>query len=116
MTKLIPRLARRKKRVSANIRGTADAPRVAIYRSNRFVYSQAIDDVARKTLASANTVKIESTGSQTKTASAKECGSLLAKILKEKGISKAIIDRSRFNYLGRVMSFVDGLREGGIQV
>lgn len=116
MRTLSKRLARRKKRVSANIRGTATLPRVAIHRSNKFIYAQVIDDTERKTLASANTVALEASTKQKKTESAKACGIILAKTLKDNHIEKVVIDRGRFRYFGRVLALVEGLREGGITV
>lgn len=116
MRTLSQRLARRKKRVSANISGSSSVPRIAIHRSNRYMYAQAIDDKSRKTLVGASSKQIETSEKKTKTESSKEMGKVFASELIKKGVKQAIIDRSRFHYLGRVLQFVEGLREGGIQV
>lgn len=116
MRTLSPRLARRKKRVSANITGSESVPRIAIHRSNRFTYAQAIDDTARITIVGISSVKIETSEKKTKTEAAKEIGKAFAAELKKKGIEKAVLDRSRFHYQGRLLQFVEGLREGGIIV
>lgn len=116
MSKLISRLARRKKRVSSKIAGSPDMPRVAIHRSNKYMYAQVIDDQAKKTITGISTVKLEKSKKMTKTESAREAGKQLASLLQEKKVKRVVFDRSRFLYLGRVKNFVEGLREGGIQV
>lgn len=116
MKKLIPRLARRKKRVSSKISGTAEVPRVAIHRSNKYVYAQVVDDLVKKTIAGISSVKLEKSKKMTKVESAREAGKELAALLQEKKVKRVVFDRSRFLYLGRVKNFVEGLREGGIQV
>jgi large subunit ribosomal protein L18 len=116
MAKLIPRLARRKKRVSSKISGNTEMPRVAIHRSNKYIYAQVVNDEAEKTLTGISTVKIEKSKTISKADSAREAGKQLAELLKEKKVTKVVFDRSRFLYLGRVKNFVEGLREGGIQV
>ncbi len=116
MAKLIPRLARRKKRVSSKISGSGAIPRVAIHRSNKYIYAQVVDDGAEKTIMGISSVKIEKAKKVSKADSAREAGVQLAALLKEKKIEKVVFDRGRFLYLGRVKHFVEGLREGGIQV
>jgi len=110
----LQRKARRKQRVSSNIHGTADRPRVSIYRSNKYIYAQAIDDVAAKTLASCNTFAVKEKG--TKTDKAREAGKKLAELLKGLKITKVVFDRSSFSYNGRVKALAEGLREAEIQV
>ncbi len=106
------RTLRRKKRVSSNIMGLGDVPRVVVFRSNRYIYAQAIDDVKRVTLASSS-----SKGAQGKKGEqAKVAGLKLAEKLKEKKIVRAVFDRSSYTYLGRVKSLCEGLREGGIKI
>jgi large subunit ribosomal protein L18 len=106
------RKLRRKRRVSSNIRGDVEKPRVVVFRSNRYIYAQAIDDTARVTLASASSKG--ATGK--KGDQAKAAGLKLAEKLKEKKIIKAVFDRSSYTYLGRVKSLCEGLREGGIKI
>ncbi len=116
MKKLPPRLARRKKRVSSRISGSAQVPRVVVFRSNKYLYAQLVDDDKQQTLTGISTVKVEKSKKLTKTDAARETGKVFAQMLKEKNISKIVFDRSRFLYLGRVKHFVEGMREGGIQV
>ncbi|MFZ6035064.1 MAG: 50S ribosomal protein L18 [Patescibacteria group bacterium] len=106
------RKLRRKRRVSSNIRGTADMPRVVVFRSNRYIYAQAIDDVVRKTLASSSGKGL----SGKKSEQAKAVGMKLAEKMKGLKISKAVYDRSSYTYLGRVKALCEGLREGGIKI
>lgn len=106
------RKLRRKRRVSSNIHGTSDKPRVVVFRSNKYIYAQAIDDVARKTIASSSAQGLKGKKSD----QAKEVGVNLAGKLKEKKIEKAVFDRSSYTYLGRVKALCDGLREGGIKI
>jgi large subunit ribosomal protein L18 len=116
MRTLSRRLARRKKRVSYNIVGTGDMPRISISRSNRYIFVQAIDDNASATVASIHTKNYEANGNKSKSDSSFEAGRDLAQKLKSLGISKAIIDRGRFHYQGRVKRFVEGLRDSGMKI
>lgn len=116
MRTLSRRLQRRKKRVSANIVGTKEVPRISIFRSNKYLFAQVIDDSAEKTVASIHTKSFEKQDGVKKIDASHEAGKALAAIMKEKKITKAIVDRSRFRYQGRVLMFVEGVREGGIQI
>jgi large subunit ribosomal protein L18 len=109
--------ARRKKRVSANIVGSKERPRIAIYRSNSYIYAQAIDDEARITLVSYSSIKLAKKDAKlNKSDEARQVGVQLAKLLQEKKILKGVYDRSRFAYNGRVKALAEGLREGGLQI
>jgi len=108
----VDRVSRRKKRVSANIKGTSQVPRITVFRSNRYVYAQAIDDSVAKTIAWSSSKDAEGKKSD----QAKKAGLIMAKKLIEKKISKAVFDRNKFSYLGRVRSFCEGVREGGINI
>ena len=110
------RILRRKKRVSSNIWGTKEKPRIAVYRSNMYLYAQAIDDDARKTLASASTSKKDKSIKVKKSDAAKEAGKVLAKLLIEKNIKAGVFDRNRYAYNGRVKMLAEGLREGGLTI
>lgn len=111
------RVTRRRKRVSANIWGTKERPRIAVYRSNMYIYAQAIDDEAKKTLAAVSTMQVKKEGAKLKKAeSAKEAGKLLAKQLLEKNIPAGVFDRNRYEYNGRVKMLAEGLREGGLKI
>jgi large subunit ribosomal protein L18 len=107
------RWSRRKLRVSAKLHGSKEKPRVVIFRSNKYIYSQAVDDTTRKTIAASSALKIKK---MKKTDQAREVGKELAKILKVKGISQGIFDRGPYTYNGRVKALAEGLREGGIKI
>lgn len=114
---------KRHARVRAKIFGTSERPRLSIFRSNRGIFLQLIDDSAGKTLVSAGDFQ-RNTGlpaagkkiKRTKVESAKETGKKLAKLAKEKKIKKAIVDRGGYRYHGRVRASVDGAREGGLKL
>lgn len=113
---LISRTARRKKRVSANISGSSERPRVSIYRSHKYIYAQAINDDAHNTVASVSSVDLKKEAKGTKSEKAKQVGIALAEKLKGLKISAVVFDRSAYAYNGRVKALAEGLREGGIQV
>ncbi|MBU6388712.1 50S ribosomal protein L18 [Patescibacteria group bacterium] len=101
---------RRHARVRAAISGTAERPRLAVYRSNRFVSAQLIDDVAGRTLAAAHGREFK--GSQS--VQAKEVGAAIAKKAKASGITAAVFDRGGYRYGGQVKALADAAREGGL--
>ena len=107
------RKLRRKKRVSMNIIGSAEKPRISVYRSSKYVYLQAIDDIAEKTICAAHSKTVPH---GKKADEAFEVGKKLGLQLKEKNITKAVFDRGPYTYLGRVQRLAEGLRESGIQV
>ena len=105
-------------RIRKKVSGTAERPRLAIYRSLKQIYVQAIDDVTGHTLASASTVEKEfrAGGKGGGNAdSAKTIGAHIAKRLAEKGIEQAVFDRGGFRYHGRVKALADGAREAGLK-
>lgn len=104
---------KRHKRVRAKIFGTSECPRLSIFRSNKSMFLQLIDDSAGKTLVSARSGVGEK---KTKTEIAKNIGKELAKLAKEKKIKKAVVDRGGYRYHGRVKASVDGAREGGLKL
>ena len=109
------RLKRRHRRVRKKIMGTAARPRLAVFRSNKHVYAQAIDDIAGRTLVAASTVEAEQrTGPTATVDAAKSVGLLLAQRAKDAGISTVVFDRGGFSYHGRVAAVADGAREGGL--
>lgn len=110
------RKLRRKLRVSKRIHGTAVVPRISVYRSSKYIYAQAIDDVKRVTLCAFTGQKLETKEKLKKSDQAKQVGIALAGLLKEKKISRAVFDRGAYTYLGRVKQVAEGLREGGIQI
>ena len=108
------RLKRRHRRVRKKIMGTAQRPRLAVFRSNKHVYAQAIDDIAGRTLVAASTVEAEQrTGPTATVDAAKGVGLLLAQRAKA-GIDTVVFDRGGFTYHGRVAAVADGAREGGL--
>lgn len=107
------RRLRRKFRSKKGIIGTSERPRLVVYRSNRYIYAQLIDDDKGFTLASASSLKMNK---KLTIETAKEVGSQLAEIAKEKGIKQAVFDRNGYKYHGRIKALADGAREGGIKI
>jgi len=105
---------RRHARVRKKVSGSAERPRLAVYRSNRHIYAQLIDDVKAVTIVSASDGEV-SDGAD-KTASAKAVGGLIASRAKDAGIDRAVFDRGGRLYHGRVAALADGAREGGLQI
>jgi len=106
-----------KLRIRKKIKGTAEKPRLSVFRSNTQIYVQAIDDVNRVTLASASSKEkeIASATGRKKSEVATLVGKRLASVCKEKGIENVVFDRSGYRYHGRVKSLADGAREGGLK-
>jgi large subunit ribosomal protein L18 len=105
---------RRRRRVRAKVRGTAERPRLSVFRSNRGVAAQLIDDTAGRTLAAVNWIEPELRGLQS-TEQAKRAGELLAQRAKEAGVEACVFDRGGYQYHGRVQALADGAREGGLR-
>lgn len=111
-TKRTP-LQKRHRRVRKKVIGSPERPRLAVYRSNRHIYAQVIDDVAGRTLAASSTLAV-SDGEDPK-AKAKAVGVQLAEKAKAAGVTRVTFDRGGFRYHGRVQSLADGAREGGLE-
>jgi large subunit ribosomal protein L18 len=108
---------RRAQRTRAKIFGTAQAPRLSVFCSNRSSYAQLIDDEKGVTLVSASTYELSlEDRKKTKVEQAKMLGELLAKKAREIGITKAIFDRGSYKYHGRVAAIAEGARNGGISI
>jgi large subunit ribosomal protein L18 len=105
---------RRHARVRKKVAGTAERPRLAVYRSNRHIYAQLIDDRAAATLASASDAEIN--GTNGKTDRAKAVGKLIADRAKGAGIERVVFDRGGRRFHGRVAAVAEGAREGGLQI
>lgn len=103
--------ARRRKRIRAKVSGTAALPRLSVFRSNRYLYAQLVDDEKGTTLVSASDHAVKG---KTKMERAKETGLLLAQEAKKKKITKVVFDRGGFSYAGRVRVLAEGAREGGL--
>jgi large subunit ribosomal protein L18 len=105
---------RRHARVRRKVEGTASRPRLAVYRSNRHIYAQLIDDGAAATLAAASDAEIQ--GGPGKTDVAKEVGKLIAGRAKDAGIERVVFDRGGRKFHGRVAAVAEGAREGGLHI
>jgi large subunit ribosomal protein L18 len=108
---------RRHRRVRKKIQGTAARPRLAVFRSNKHLVVQVIDDEAGRTLAAASTLEAEqrSQGSGSTVAAAARVGSLVAERAKAAGVSQVVFDRGGFLYHGRVAAAADAAREAGLE-
>jgi large subunit ribosomal protein L18 len=104
---------RRHARVRHKIGGTAARPRLSVYRSNRHIYAQVIDDRSGETLASARDHEV---GGDDKTARAKALGGLIAERAREAGVERVVFDRGGRLFHGRVAALAEGAREGGLQI
>jgi large subunit ribosomal protein L18 len=105
---------RRHRRVRGKIRGSAERPRLAIFRSNRGIFAQLVDDDAGKTLAAASWVGLPKSFKGDKTEQAAEVGKQLASAAKGAGVETVVFDRGGYLYHGRVKALADGAREGGL--
>jgi len=104
---------RRTTRVRSRVRGTAERPRLTVFRSNRAIWAQVIDDGSGRTLASAGTAHVTETGLSKKDEAAK-VGELIADRAKAAGIEHVVFDRGPYLYHGRVKALADGARQGGL--
>src|SRR5690625_3055614 len=110
--------AKRQLRVRKRISGTAERPRLNVYRSGKHIYAQLIDDVKGVTLASASTLDKEVNGkiqSGSNVIAAQEVGTLIAERAKAAGISNVVFDRGGYLYHGRIKSLADAAREAGLE-
>ena len=104
---------RRRRRVRAKVRGTAERPRLSVFRSNRGIQAQVIDDVAGHTLAAVNWTE-DDLKSLKSMDQAKRAGELLAERAKAAGVESVVFDRGGYRYHGRVKALADGARENGL--
>jgi large subunit ribosomal protein L18 len=108
---------RRHRRVRKKVAGTAERPRLAVFRSNRHIYVQAIDDHGGRTIVSASTVETDVRGGTTATIdAAKEVGKRVGERAKAAGITTVVFDRGGFKYHGRVAAVAEGAREAGLEL
>jgi large subunit ribosomal protein L18 len=103
---------RRHRRVRGKVRGTAERPRLHVYRSNRGIFAQLVDDDAGRTIVSASWSGIKHDGD--KTGQAREVGKTIADAARKAGIERAVFDRAGYLYHGRVKALAEGAREGGL--
>jgi len=106
------RREKRKRRVRGKINGTSDRPRLSVFRSNRHIYAQLIDDEEGKTLVAASDFDLEEGGSNKEVAF--KVGQCLAEKANDQNIGKAVFDRGGYKYHGRVEAVADGVRDGGL--
>ncbi|MGQ0826069.1 MAG: 50S ribosomal protein L18 [Actinomycetota bacterium] len=108
---------RRHRRVRKKVMGTEQRPRLAVFRSNKHIYVQAIDDLAGRTVASASTMETGLRAGATSTVdAAKQVGKLIGERTQAAGISSVVFDRGGFKYHGRVAAVADGARESGLEL
>lgn len=108
---------KRKKRIRKNITGTVERPRLSIFRSDKHIYAQIVDDVQGVTLVATSTLSSEYRAGEKpagKVGAAKRVGELIARKALEKGIAKVVFDRNGFIYHGRVQALADAAREAGL--
>ena len=108
------RRLKRRRRVRAKVHGTAERPRIAVFRSNRGIFAQLIDDDAGRTLASVNWTEDE-LRSLGRMEQATRVGALLAERAKAAGVETVVFDRGGYQYHGRVKALAEGAREGGLK-
>ena len=108
------RRKRRHRRVRGKVHGSANRPRLCVFRSSKGIYAHLIDDDAGVTLASASTLQLGG-ASGTKSEKAAEVGKLVAQRAKDAGIASVVFDRGGYLYHGRVKALADGAREGGLE-
>lgn len=106
---------RRRSRVRRKVAGTAARPRLTVFRSNRYIYAQVIDDLEGRTLAAASSQEEDFRGSPLNVDTAAKVGSLLGERAKEAGISSVIFDRAGYKFHGRVKALADAAREAGLE-
>ena len=106
---------KRHSRVRGKISGTAERPRLSVFRSEKHIYAQIIDDVAGRTLVSASSVEKGFEGSGANQEGARAVGKLIAERAVAKGIEEVVFDRGGFVYHGRVKALAEGAREGGLK-
>ena len=109
------RRLKRRRRVRAKVRGSAERPRISVFRSNRGIFAQLIDDSAGRTIAAVAWTE-EPLRSLSRAEQSGKAGELLAERAKAAGIERAVFDRGGYQYHGRVQAFAEGVREGGLAV
>ncbi len=106
---------RRQKRVRRKITGTAQRPRLTVYRSNKYIYAQVIDDVGGRTLAAASSQEPDLRGSSLNVDVATRVGELVGQRAREAGVSEIVFDRAGYKFHGRVKALADAARDAGLE-
>lgn len=112
MNKKLEKRIRLKKKIRTKVSGTAERPRLSVFRSNQYIYAQVIDDGAHTTLASASDMTVKK---GTKTERANTVGTDIAKLASAKGIKKVVFDRNGFKYTGRIKALAEQARAQGLE-
>jgi len=107
--------SRRHSRVRKRIRGTEARPRLAVYRSNRYIYAQVIDDVDGHTLAAASSLEMDLRSDSLNVGTATKVGSLVASRAKDAGVSAVVFDRGGFKFHGKIKALAEAAREEGLE-
>ena len=102
-------------RIRRKVHGTADRPRLAIFRSLKYIYAQVIDDASGKTIASASSREKDSGAKGANAAAAKAVGALIAKKAKDKGVKQVVFDRGGYQFHGNIKALADAARENGLE-
>ena len=113
MTDKVQRRIKIKKSIRGKISGSAQRPRMTVFRSNKQIYVQLVDDLTGKTLAAASSLKLEDNG--TKKEIAAKVGEVVAKKAQEAGITEVVFDRNGYLYHGRIKELADAARKGGLK-
>ena len=104
-----------KRRIRGIVNGTSEKPRMTVFRSNKEIYVQLIDDKVGNTWVSASSVKLKKTKSSTKSSIASEVGKIIAEKSIKLGINQVMFDRNGYSYHGRVKMLAEGARDGGLK-
>jgi large subunit ribosomal protein L18 len=105
----------RHRRVRKRISGTPSRPRLAVFRSNRYIYAQVIDDVGGSTLATASSLEKDLRGERLNAATATEVGKLIAERARGAGVGRVVFDRGGYSFHGRIKALADAAREAGLE-
>jgi large subunit ribosomal protein L18 len=105
--------AKRRRRIRGKVVGTPERPRLSVFRSNRGIYAQVVDDMAGVTLATARSTEVDAKG-LSRIDAARKVGELVGQRARGKDIERVVFDRSGYLYHGRVKALADGAREGGL--
>ena len=106
---------RRHKRVRRDVAGTADRPRLCVFRSNRGIEAQLVDDASGRTIVGASWLNVKKSFQGNKSEQAAEVGRVLAENAKKAGVERVVFDRAGYLYHGRVRALADAAREGGLE-
>ena len=104
-----------RERIRSKVSGTAERPRLAVFRSLKYIYAQVIDDASGKTIASASSREKDSGAKGANAAAAKAVGALIAKKAQDKGITQVVFDRGGYVYHGNIKALADAARENGLK-